>query len=127
MANKPGAQNSYRTTVEVFEDHLEKRRDWRVEEDIAENFAENIVIITRDGIFIGHDGIRQNAHLLYQQLPKATFEYTTRLTEGDVAFLEWKGHANGTHVCDGADTFVIQQGKIVVQTIHYTVNSSHIA
>lgn len=41
---------------------------------------------------------------------------------GRFAFLEWTATETGAKVEDGADSFVIEDGKIVAQTIHYTVH-----
>jgi hypothetical protein len=43
------------------------------------------------------------------------------LVDGNVAFLEWTAEGEGAGVRDGVDTFVVRDGKIVAQTIHYTV------
>jgi hypothetical protein len=50
-----------------------------------------------------------------------TFEYRTRLVESELAFLEWTARADGTWVEDGADSFLIRDGRIIAQTIHYTI------
>jgi hypothetical protein len=38
-----------------------------------------------------------------------------------VAFLEWAYEDDKVRVRDGVDSYLIEDGKIVVQTIHYTV------
>jgi hypothetical protein len=43
------------------------------------------------------------------------------MVEGRFAFLEWTSEAEQTRVRDGADSFVIEGGWIIAQTIHYTV------
>ncbi len=43
------------------------------------------------------------------------------LVEGETGFLEWGGRGEHTRIKDGADSYVIRDGKIVAQTIHYTV------
>jgi hypothetical protein len=45
-------------------------------------------------------------------------QYTNRLIEGRVAFLEWTLKAEHARVRDGVDSFVIENGWIVAQTIH---------
>ena len=57
------------------------------------------------------------------KLPEATFEYRTRLVEGEMGFLEWSGRSASTLVDGGADSYLIRDGRIVAQTIHYTVKS----
>jgi hypothetical protein len=80
----------------------------------------DIVVLERRGIFRGRDGVREHARLLEEELPQAPYVYTNRLVKGRVAFLEWTAQAEHTRVRDGADSFVIEDGWIVAQTIHYT-------
>jgi hypothetical protein len=110
-----------RSTREVFEDHLCCRSARAVEEDLARNYAEDVVLLTGFGLYRGHEGVRQLARLLFAQLPCVAYEYRTRLVDGEVAFLEWAARCSTATVEDGADSFLIRDGKIVVQTIHYTV------
>ena len=59
--------------------------------------------------------------MLKEEVPDANFHYGTRLAEGEMAFLEWTAEGHGVRVDDGADSFLIRGGRIVAQTIHYTV------
>ena len=110
-----------RSAAEVFEDHLHLAGEHRFEEDIERNASPDIVILERRGIFRGREGARKLASLLEQELPRAPYVYTNRLIDGCVAFLEWTAEAAHSRVRDGADSFVIEDGWIVAQTIHYTV------
>lgn len=112
----------HRTTQEVFDDHLQKRKNGEPEKDVITNYAENVVMLTGTGIYYGHDGVRENIRQLNFYLPNSTFEYKNVLVEGEYAFLEWHGHSADGTVRDGADSFVIREGKIVMQSIHYTVH-----
>lgn len=105
----------------MLDDHLSLAAagDWRT--DLERNVAEDVVVLTGFGLFSGRDQVRVLAELLEAQLPGATFEYTTVLVHGDVAFLEWNADGPTARVRDGADSFVIRDGRIVAQTIHYTV------
>jgi hypothetical protein len=40
---------------------------------------------------------------------------------GELAFLKWTARCPRAEVGDGADSFWIRDGRIVAQTIHYTV------
>jgi hypothetical protein len=111
-----------RTTQEVFEDHLQKRLNGDLEADIQENFSPDVILLTGTGTFHGHRGVRQSAAELEKYLGGAKFAYTTKIVEGGYAFLEWRGRNGSKHVKDGADSFVIKDGKIVMQTIHYSVD-----
>ncbi len=110
-----------RSAEEVFDDHLRLAAEHRFDEDIERNLAPDCVILERRGIFHGREGARQLARWLEEELPDAPYTYTTRMVEGRVAFLEWTAEAERTRVRDGADSFVIEDGWIVAQTIHYTV------
>jgi hypothetical protein len=121
---------SSRTTQKVLDDHLNLAENWGgevgfergLEEDLRRNTSEDIVILINRGTFRGHEGVRQLAHMLGEELPEQrSFEYTYRAGEGRMAFLEWAYEDEDVRVRDGADSYLIENGKIVAQTIHYTV------
>ncbi len=121
---------STRTAQEVLDDHLNlterfgAEETWQriVEEDIRRNVSEDIVILINRGTFRGHEGVRELARMLGEELPEhRAFEYTYRAVEGRMAFLEWAYEDANVRVRDGADSYLIEDGKIVAQTIHYTV------
>ncbi|MGE5112010.1 MAG: hypothetical protein ACM3JB_14200 [Acidobacteriaceae bacterium] len=112
-----------RSAAEVFEEHLRLAGDHRFDEDIERNVSPEIIILERRGIFRGREGAKELARLLEDELPNAPYIYTNRLIEGRVAFLEWTSEAAHARVRDGADSFVIENGWIVAQTIHYTVEA----
>jgi len=111
-----------RSTSEVFQDHLQKRKASALEEDIQDNYDENIVLLTCIGIYRGHDGVRESAKVLTESLPNSDFEYYNELVDGEFAFLEWRAFSDHKEVKEGADSFVIRGGKIVAQSIHYKVH-----
>lgn len=113
-----------RSAAEVFEDHLRESQVGSVEADLARNYATELVVLTGRGVFRGHDGLRQLAQRLREELPNASFAYRTQLLEGELGFLEWSARADGVAVDDGADSYLIRGGRIVAQTIHYTVRPS---
>lgn len=110
-----------RSTAEVFDDHLQLAGEHRFDEDIDRNVSPDCVILERRGIFHGREGARHLARLLAEELPDAPYTYTNRLVDGRFAFLEWTSEAGEARVRDGADSFVIEDGWIVAQTIHYTI------
>lgn len=114
-----------RSPEEVFDDHLRLAAEHDFDTDIDRNVAPDCVILERRGVFHGRDGARELARLLEAELPGAPYAYTTRLVAGPIAFLEWTAEAADTLVRDGADSFLIEHGWIVAQTIHYTVEDKH--
>lgn len=111
-----------RTTTEVFEDHLAKRLAGDLEGDIAANYSKDVIFLTGTGAFEGHDGVRKSASELESYIKNIPYEYNHTLIKGDYAFLEWTAKGKDKAVYDGADSFVIKDGKIILQTIHYSVN-----
>lgn len=108
-----------RATEEVFLDHLELRKQGRIEDDIKRNYAEDVMIVSNVGTFYGHDGVRHSASLLHLLLPTFNYKFDTLLIRGNIAFEEWEADAPTVHVHDGIDAFVIHNGKICIQTIWY--------
>ena len=105
----------------MFDDHLRLAEEGDFERDLARNVAEDIVALTPRGVFRGHAGVRELAGQLMAEIPNGEWRYGTRLVEGRIAFLEWTVETGPFRVPDGADSFVIEDGKIQAQTIHYTV------
>ncbi len=111
-----------RDACEVLHDHLQLAADHRWEEDLARNFAEDCVLLTSYGTFRGRAGLDAKVRLLEEHLPNGRYTYKQILCEGEMGFLEWDGEGNnGAIVRDGADSYLIRDGRIRVMTIHYTV------
>jgi hypothetical protein len=108
-----------RSTREVFDDHLQLRVDGRLETDLKRNYAEDIVLMCEYEVFRGRDAVHASADRLGLQLPGAEFEFITREVEGEYAFLVWKATSDRFRVDHGADSFVIRDGRIVMQSIYY--------
>lgn len=114
-----------RSATEVFHSHLINRLKGDTENDITTNYATDVLLLTGTGAYQGHDGVRQSATELSNNLGKGgDFRYNHTLVDGDYAFLEWTARSPGGDVCDGADSFVIQDGLIVFQSIHYSLQKS---
>jgi len=107
-----------RSAKQVFEDHLRRRRQGKLEKESAKNYADEMVLLTARGVFHGKKGLRSAP---FRELPCARYTYRTQLVDGDMAFPEWTARCDGTCVDDGADSFLIRDARIVAQTIHYMV------
>ena len=122
---------SRRTAREVLDDHLNIANNWVdapferiLDEDLRRNVSADIVILINRGVFRGHEGVRQLAWMLAEELPgRRAFEYTHVSAEERVALLEWTYEDEQVRVRDGVDSYLIEDGKIVGQTIHYTVEA----
>jgi SnoaL-like domain len=116
-----GDESNRRTTAAVFDDHLRRALAGDLEGAVGHNFAADVVLLTGVGEFRGHDGVHESRRLLREDLGDGDYEYLTRLTSGNYAFLEWCGQAEDVRIEDGADGFVIADGLIRMQWVHYTV------
>jgi len=120
---------SRRSAREVLDDHLNIANQWVdlpleqiLEEDLRRNVSEDIVVLINRGTFRGYEGVRALARMLSEELPEhAAFDYTYVAAEGPVGLLEWSYEDSTVRVRDGVDSYLIQEGKIVAQTIHYTL------
>jgi hypothetical protein len=110
-----------RSTAEVLRDHLELRSKAELETDIERNYHPELVLLHVNGVEHGHAGMRKSGRRLQQQLPGMKFEVISLQISGEYAYLEWQARSDHHVVSDGADSFVIRDGKIVMQTIHYTL------
>ena len=111
-----------RSTREVVEDHLALRRKHTLGADVDRNYADGLLVLSKDGVFHGKDGIRETARILQENLPDATYRYELVQVADDYALLGWTATAaNGARTRHGADAFVVKDGLIAVQIIHYDV------
>ena len=54
-------------------------------------------------------------------LPRAEWDVTTQIFDGDVLFIEWNAVSERSRVMDGTDTFVFTGDGIRVNTVRYTL------
>jgi ketosteroid isomerase-like protein len=109
-----------RTPQEVFAHHAEVLIAGDLE-GIVEDYADDAVFITPDGVLRGKDGVREGFTKLLDDVPSADWDVPTQIFEGDILFIEWSARAQRTRVEDGIDTFVFRDGLIRVQTVRYTL------
>lgn len=60
--------------------------------------------------------------MLQREIPDAAYHHINRLAEDRFALLEFTAGCGAVAVHDGADSFVVENGKVVAQTIHYTLS-----
>ena len=68
---------------------------------------------------VGREALRVSAARLKEQLPDAEFNYRVKQVKGAYALLIWSATSPRFDAFEGADSFVIRDGKIVFQSIHY--------
>ena len=109
-----------RTPQEVFEHHAGALGAGDLD-GIVEDYTDDAVFITPDGVLHGEDGVRQGFTKLLADVPSAAWELKTLVYDGDILLLEWAATAATTKVEDGVDTFIFADGMIRTQTVTYTV------
>lgn len=83
---------------------------------VLENFADDSVVFTPDGIVRGRAAIRKDTETFFATTPLEMMEalkIIRRDVDGEVAYLLWKAEP---FVSLAAETFVVRDGKIVAQT-----------
>jgi uncharacterized protein (TIGR02246 family) len=109
-----------RSPQQVFQHHAEALGAGDLD-GIVDDYTDDAVFITPEGVKSGKDGIREAFTQLLADVPNAAWELKTQIYEGDVLFLEWTATSAATKVEDGIDTFIFQDGMIRLQTVRYTV------
>jgi hypothetical protein len=114
-------QLSPRTFQEVFDDHLYLSEIGDFESDIHRNYSPDTVVLMGNKAYKGYQGIRELALRLKDELPKASFQHAVKIVDKEIALLEWTAQSEKFEVMDGVDSYLFRDGKIVGQTIHYTL------
>ena len=108
-----------RSTIEVLGDHLERRQLGDIEGDLEHNYIPDVVLFYERGVLKGRDAVRASATALADQLPDARFPFLFKAVDGENALLHWSAQSPHVRVELGVDTFVIRDGRIVLQTVSY--------
>lgn len=108
-----------RTPQRIFADHGGRLGTGDLDL-IVVNYAEDAVLITPEGTFHGHDGVRRVIGRLLTDLPDADWQLAPQFAD-DVLFLQWSATTDAHRVTDGTDTFVFRDGLIGAQTVRYTL------
>jgi len=110
-----------RSSAEVFNDHLARRTAGDIEADLKHNYAPDVVLLCEHGPMTGWAAVRQSAEQLAKQLPEASFEYRAKHVEGEYALLFWRADSPKARAEHGVDSFVIRDGRIVMQSVYYAL------
>ena len=91
---------------------------------VLSDYAPDAVLYTPEGAVRGLEELRRFFRRFLATLPGGfveNFEMLRRHVEGEVAYIAWR--SAGT-VALGTDTFIVRDGKIVVQTVAAQVTGS---
>jgi hypothetical protein len=111
-----------RTTRQVIADHVRRRAEGDLDGDLRENYHPNVAILWCDEVLHGHDGVRRLARLQSRYHGDGTFHCHRLLTNDEMAVLEWSGLGGRTDTLtlEGTETFVVRDGLIIGQAVHYS-------
>lgn len=106
------------TAREVFDHHIKALGTGDLD-DLMSDYAEGSVVIGPDGVTRGLPAIRALFDFFLSGLLKpGTYDFgLDKLhADGDVVFVMWHAKCAGADVRFAADTFLVKNGKIVLQT-----------
>jgi hypothetical protein len=116
-----------RSAADVLQAHLELREHADLEEDLRRNYAPDVVLLSARGVLRGHEGVRTSAAFLYEAAAGHEYRYHLTITDDRMAMLEWSATGNDMRIVDGVDSYLIEDGLIKAQTIHYRVQSRELS
>ena len=87
-------------------------------EEALSHYADDAVLIMEEGIYRGLDGVRTFMQDTMDNVITKNTKHTTISVhiEGDIAYAEWIAESDKAIIEYAADTFIIRDGKILVQT-----------
>lgn len=101
-----------RTTEEVFKSHREAIEKLNFEQ-LAGDYAEDAVLVTIDGSFIGREAIMTGFfQAIMAQFPDMKINFEKVSYEDDVCLLQWSAESSAMTVPRGTAVFLIQDGLI---------------
>lgn len=131
MGNGPNSvlavETAGRSASDVLQEHLELREAGDLEEDLRRNYASEVVLLSARGVLRGHEGVRASAAFLYEAAARHEYVYHLTVTDDRMAMLEWSAAGDEVCIVDGVDSYLIEDGLIKAQTIHYRVQSRELS
>jgi ketosteroid isomerase-like protein len=105
------------STKDVIENHIRRFREGNIE-GVLDDFSPDAILITPAGPLKGRSEIQTLFHRLLAEFgkPGASETVHTAIFEGEYAYLIWSGETADNYYEFATDTFVVRDGKIVVQS-----------
>jgi len=105
------------STKDVLDRHLRSFGERDLKGILSDN-APGAVLFTPEGPLRGVDAIKAFFQALVAEFekPGATFSLTHQSVEGDYGYILWTAESADNVYGLGTDTFVVRDGKIVVQS-----------
>jgi ketosteroid isomerase-like protein len=106
------------TTKDVLDHHLKSFGEGNLK-GILSDYAPGAVLFTPEGPLRGIDAIRPLFEAMLTEFgkPGSVFSMKQQFIEGDYAYILWTAETADNVYEMATDTFVVQDGKIVVQSL----------
>ena len=111
------------STESVLKHHLEAFGAGSVDE-LLKDYTESSVLIAPEGPVKGLDNLRGLFTKFVTEIlpPGSDFEMKAQHVDGEAAYIFWKASSKAFDVPFGTDTFIVRDGKIVIQTFCGEIN-----
>ena len=112
------------TTREVFDHHIQALGKGDID-DLLSDYTNDSIVIGPDGVVKGLPAIRATFGAYLSGLLKpGTYEFSLDKlhVEGDTVLVMWHAKCMGADITFAADTFIVRNGKIAVQTFAPQLN-----
>jgi ketosteroid isomerase-like protein len=122
--NGPRKKSDMNTTKDVLDHHLQCFAERDLNGTLSD-YAPAAVLFTPGGPLVGTDAIRPFFARLIAEFaePGASFNLKHQSIEGDYAYIHWTAETADNVYELGTDTFVVRNGKIVVQSFAGKISS----
>jgi ketosteroid isomerase-like protein len=109
-------------TKTVLEHHLEVFAAGDVEATISD-YADDATVITHDDVYQGTAEIKELFESLYDEFETTVeFNLERQVIDDDCAYIVWNAETGENIYQHATDTFVIENGNIVTQTLAAKIN-----
>jgi ketosteroid isomerase-like protein len=113
----------HRTAQQIIEQHLALMQAGNMEAAICD-YAEDAVVILPGQTIRGREAIGQGLLGMVGVLGGALPQVHTLTAAGSVVMITFSADGTPCTVPDGSDTYIVEHGQIVAQTVHDTLYSA---
>lgn len=113
----------HRTAQQTIEQHLALMQAGKMEEAICD-YAEDAVVIMPGQTIRGRDEVGQGLLGMTSVLGGVLPQVHTLTAAGSVVMITFSADGTPCTIPDGSDTYIVEHGQIVAQTVHDTLFSA---
>ncbi len=122
VSSKPRPSAGGRSVEHVLDDHLGRRRRGDLDGDLADNYADDVVVLSGGGVATGREAVRELAVRL-GSYGAGPVRFEPVIVGPEIGLLRWYAPGHGrdgvTTEIAGIETYVVRGGRIVAQTVHW--------